>query len=80
MKDNDRKKIEEIMAGIQCPRNFKCAKGGFERLCKVEDVGLKKYLVCIDKKLSSCSFALSLGRDQWCRCPLRVYLSEKLKK
>ncbi len=80
MKDEDRKKIEEIMAGMQCPKKFKCAEHGFERLCKAKDIGLESYLGCLEENPSSCSFALSFGEGHLCQCPLRVYLFNKLKK
>ena len=80
MKDEDRKKIDEIMAGMQCPKNFKCAECGFELLCEAEDTGLEGYLKCLDKSPWACSFAVPFGRKHFCRCPLRVYLSKELKK
>ena len=80
MKDEDRKKIEEIMAGMKCPNNFKCAESGFEHLCRAKDFGLEKYLECHEEKPSACSFALSFGYSHLCICPLRVYLAKKLKK
>jgi hypothetical protein len=36
MKAKVSKKIEEIMDGMKCPKDFRCAESGFERLCKVE--------------------------------------------
>lgn len=80
MKDEDRKKIEEIMAGMQCPKNFKCAESGFEHLCKSEDFGALNYLDCLEKDPSSCSFAVLFRHSYLCNCPLRIYLSKKLKK
>lgn len=58
MKDEDRKKIEEIMAGMQCSKNFKCAESGFERLCKAEDTRLEGYLNCLEGNPLACSFAV----------------------
>lgn len=80
MKDEDRKKIEEIMAGIQCPKNFKCSEGGAEPLCKATDVGLENYLNCLEKNPANCPFALSYGSRFFCQCPLRVYLAKKLNR
>ena len=80
MKDEDWKKIEEIIGGMQCPKNFKCAEGGFERLCAAEDTGLEGYLICLDEKPWACSFSLAFGQRHFCRCPLRVYLAKELKK
>jgi len=80
VKDEDRSKIEELMAGMRCPKNFKCAENGFEHLCKAKDLGMKSYLDCLEENSSACPFALSFGNGHFCHCPLRVYLSKKLKK
>lgn len=80
MKDEDRKKIEEIMAGMQCSMNFKCAESGFKHLCSAKDMGLKSYLYCLEENPSACPFALSFGYTHYCECPLRVYLAKKLNK
>jgi len=80
MHDDERKKIEEIMAGMQCPKGFTCAEHGFERPCKATDIGLESHLVCIEERPSACPFALSFGNSYLCRCPLRVYLGRELKK
>jgi hypothetical protein len=80
MKEEVRKKIEEILAGMQCPKNFKCAENGFERLCEAVDIGLESYIQCREESPSTCPFSLSFGNNYFCRCPLRVYLYKKLKK
>jgi hypothetical protein len=58
MKEEDRKKIEEIMAGMKCPKGFSCAESGFTRLCKARDFGLDNYLECLEEDPSRCSFAV----------------------
>ncbi|MCP4368088.1 MAG: hypothetical protein GY797_08285 [Deltaproteobacteria bacterium] len=80
MMEEDRKKIKEIMAGMQCPLDFRCAKSGFERLCKAKDFGLESYLECLEENPYDCNFALPFGHSYFCQCPLRVYLWKKLKK
>lgn len=80
MKDEGRKKIEELMAGMKCPKDFRCADSGFEHLCKAADFGLDSYLKCFEKDPSRCPFALSYGHCYFCQCPLRVFLAKKLKK
>ncbi len=80
MKDEDRKTIEEIMAGMNCPKNFKCAENGFEHLCRAKDLRIESYLECLEDKPSMCSFAISFGSSHFCECPLRVYLAKELKK
>jgi hypothetical protein len=76
----DRTKIEELMADIQCPKDFKCAKNGFDHLCKAKDIGLESHLECHEKSSVICAFAMTFGNSYFCRCPLRVYLSKELKK
>ena len=80
MNEEDKKIIEEIMAGMSCPKNFSCAESGFEILCKARDFGLDSYLECLESNSQNCSFALSFGAIYFCQCPLRVYLGKKLKK
>jgi len=80
MKDEDRRKIEDIMAGMRCPKNFRCTDNGFEHLCQSKDFGLDNYLEYLEKDSSRCSFVLSFGNGFLCHCPLRVFLAKKLKK
>ena len=80
MKDDDRKRIEEMTGNIKCPKNFKCVESGFENLCKAKDFGLDDYLECLEEDPQKCKFALSFGNGYFCQCPLRVYLAKKLKK
>ena len=79
MKEEDKKKIEEIMWGMKCPKDFQCAKSGFENLCKAKDFGLDNYLECLEENPRACLFALPFGYGYFCQCPLRVFLSKKLK-
>ena len=79
MNDEDRKKIEEIMGEMSCPKNFTCAESGFEILCKARDTNMTTQVECLDANARICTFALSFGDGHICKCPLRVYLSKKLK-
>jgi hypothetical protein len=80
MKKEVRKKIEEMLAGMDCPKDFKCTQSGFERLCKARDFGIESYLVCLEENPSECPFAFAFGFNHMCQCPLRVYIAKKLKK
>jgi hypothetical protein len=79
MKEADRKKVEEIMAGMKCPHDFKCAEAGFEHLCKAKSIGPDGFLECLDENHASCAFAYSFGEVPLCLCPLRVYMAKKFK-
>lgn len=80
MKEEDQKRIEGLLAGMQCPKNFKCIDSSLESLCKAKDFGLENYLECLENNPPACKFALRFGGGYFCQCPLRVYLNKKLKK
>lgn len=80
MKEEDRKKIKDIIGEMKCAKNFKCADSGFQKLCKARDFGLEDYLECLEANPLECKFALPFGETHFCQCPLRVYLSKKVKR
>jgi len=75
MDDDVRRKIDEIMAGMDCPKHFRCAESGFERLCRAQDIKLDEHLICLEERPDRCVFAVPFGGAHFCRCPLRVYLA-----
>jgi len=75
-----RKKIQKIIDGMSCPKNFKCADNPVENLCRAKDLGLKSYLDCLEGRPSACPFAEPFGFGYFCKCPLRVFLSKELGK
>jgi hypothetical protein len=80
MREENRKRIEDIIGEMQCPKGFKCAHSGFENLCKARDLGLESFLECLEDHPSSCKFSIFFGDSHFCQCPLRVYLAKHLKK
>ncbi len=80
MEEGQRKEIEEIIKHFKCTRDFGCCKSGFQFLCKAEDTGLETFLECLQESPSDCQFSLPFGGIYLCECPLRVYVSKKLKK
>lgn len=51
MEQDYKKEIEEIIGQIQCPKDFKCYKSGFQVLCKARDMGIEPLRAYIVKKL-----------------------------
>ena len=81
MKEEDREKIDEILGGMRCPKDFKCVDSGFEDLCKARDFGSDEQLLCLEDEAALCAFAVECDwgiRVRFCRCPLRVYLGKHL--
>ena len=74
------KDIAKILGKLQCPKDFKCYRSGFEDLCKVKVVGTEsQMLVCLEKQPKKCKF-VNLAGGYICECPLRAYIAKNLKK
>ena len=83
MKEEDRKRIEEIINGMQCPKGFKCAENGFENLCRTKHFGGELFLQCLEETSPPCPFAGVYDQGfqmRFCQCPLRVYIAKHLGK
>jgi hypothetical protein len=75
-----KEKIEQILNGLQCPKDYVCYTSGLERLCRAEDIGLESFLVCLESNPRECKFSVAFGHAYFCQCPLRVYLAKKIKQ
>ncbi len=73
-----RRRMNEILGGMECPKGFKCAESGFENLCKARDIGVLGYLDCLEAAPDRCTFALPFGYGYLCKCPLRVHVAKTL--
>lgn len=80
MDDDIRNKIEGIIGGLSCPKQFKCVSSDFQQLCQAQDIGMDDFLVCLEPDSTKCVFALTFGYGHLCRCPLRVFLAKRLRK
>ena len=80
MKEEERKKIEQLMGEIQCPKDFKCVKENFDRLCQVKKFGNDEQLECLEINPSHCPFAVRFTYRNICICQMRMYIFQKLKK
>lgn len=75
-----KKKLEAIIGGVSCPKDFKCCESAFQQLCKAKDIGMESFLECLEDNPLNCTFSLSYADSYYCRCPLRVYLAKELDK
>ncbi len=71
--------IEKIMSEMTCSKDFKCVKSAFENSGRTRDIGMKTFIECLEQNPEECEFSFPFGYQHFCRCPLRVYLSKKLK-
>lgn len=72
-------RIQEIMGEMQCPRDFKCYKSGFENLGKVRIIGGGKLVECLEENRQPCDLGFVFGYGYFCDCPLRKYIAENFK-
>jgi hypothetical protein len=75
-----RAKIKEIIGQVKCPKDFKCAHSGFEKLCVARDCGMDHYLECLEDNPLICKFVIVFGDRYFCQCPLRVYIAKHIEK
>ena len=80
LQENIQKDIEEIVDGLQCPKDCMCYKSGFQVLCKAKDMGLESFIACLEPAPSQCACSISYGGLAFCQCPVRVYIAKNFKK
>ena len=73
-------KVVGFMGELKCPKNFKCYKKKYDKLCKTEYFGETKVLLCLEEEPQSCIFSLSYKDTYYCQCPLRNYIAEEIGK
>jgi hypothetical protein len=73
-------RLEELMMGLECPREFICYKSGFTRLCKVRRSGRAGFLECLEPDARSCQFSLPYGDPPACLCPVRSFVAAEFGK
>mgnify|MGYP001598516536 FL=1 len=72
--------IEEIMSSMDCPKGFQCYESYFDNICQAAHRGLEMYADCCDIGNTTCEFRIPFGYGAFCRCPLRVFIANHLKK
>ena len=73
-------KVVNFMGELKCPKNFKCYKKKYEKLCKADYFGETTVLLCLEEEPQSCTFSLLFHNTYYCQCPLRNYIAEEIGK
>jgi len=73
-------RIQEIISGMECPKDFVCYESGLENLCKVKVFRDGELVECLDKSSWSCKFSFRFGRGCFCKCTLRRYIAKNLNR
>jgi hypothetical protein len=72
-----KREIEKLLKN--CPKGCKCRQRGIEDLCRVRDVGLETFVLCLEKNSIHCVHRIVFGRANYCSCPPRVYIAKQCK-
>jgi len=78
MDEVHKQRIEAIIRGFECPKDFSCWKSGFQSLCRARRVASSVQPECLEEEPRQCKFALSFKEVHLCECPLRLYLIANL--
>jgi len=79
MNEEQKKRIEEIMAGMECEKDFECYKSGFKKIGRAKNEGLLGYVECLEDPDRLCKFKVPFRDSVFCKCPLRVYVARELQ-
>jgi len=75
------KELESIKEKIICHKDFRCITSDLISLCEAQDIGAESTLECLDENPDECKFSFAFyGYSYLCECPIRVFISKKLKK
>ena len=80
MELEQKRRIDEIKAGMECSKGFECCKDGATDLSKARDRGMEGFVECLDQMSGVCKFRIPFGNGAFCKCPLRVYITKELGK
>ncbi len=72
--------IEEIISGMECSKDFKCYKSGFDNLSKIRIFRDGEVVECLEQHAQLCEFSFVIGRGHFCKCPLRIYIAKNFNR
>ncbi len=73
-----KEKIGQLIADMNCSKDFQCSKSGFNNLCKAKENRIDGYADCLEYQIA-CEFKVYFGYGVLCRCPLRVYIAKNME-
>ena len=68
-----------LLGKNKCGNDLNCVKYGLEKVCQAKDVGLRSYLVCLEKH-RTCGLSINYGGGVYCKCPVRVHIKQEFSK
>lgn len=74
----NQKRLDEIIGQLKCPKDYRCYKLGFKKLCKMKETAGSRLYECLEKGPNECTFSVSYGHAHFCSCPLRIFIANKM--
>lgn len=71
--------LQEIAGNFACPANLTCYTQALKNFRKVGHVGLETFLEALEVHAYACPFQMPVVGGRYLECPVRAYVSEKLK-
>ncbi len=73
------KELKEIAGNFACPVDLICYTQALKNFRKVGQVGLETFLEALEVHAYECPFQMPVVGGRHLGCPVRAYVSEKLK-
>ncbi len=70
-----RNRMEGIVCGMDCPKDFECYRSGLESLSKVKPI-CGDLIECLEENCRLCKLGMSFGYSFFCICLLRGYIAK----
>jgi hypothetical protein len=71
--------LKEIAGNFACPADLLCYTQALKNFRKVGHIGLETFLEALEVHAYECPFQLPVVGGRHVECPVRAYVSEKLK-
>ncbi|MHC4271407.1 MAG: hypothetical protein ACYST2_03745 [Planctomycetota bacterium] len=72
--------LNEIIADVDCAKDFECCKSDFVNLCRIKINERDSFIECLEESSDSCTFSLPCVEKRYCLCPVRIHIARTLKK
>jgi hypothetical protein len=79
MRRDYQEELKEIAGNFACPAKLICYTQALKNFRKVKHVGLETFLEALELHAYACPFQMPVAGGKHLGCPVRAYVSEKLK-
>lgn len=76
MAQDRRNRMEGIIRGMDCPKDFECYRSELESLSKVNMNSYGDLIECLEESRRLCKLGISFRYSFFCICPLRGYIAK----